>query len=249
MKKLESLNIARLSNLEFGQHTKSIYTNLKERNGTAVTITDTIFGQYLVELNLKNLTYDKAMVQIAKSDETIKIAKADANRDKELICMYRYLTVFEFSSDDERLSAHASLNTLFDKYRGMQEWNYEKQTNGIDNLIADLESDRYQSSVDLLGMTTYVTAVKTSNNNFKTLFNGRTVEAISKEVFDVKELKKDLKDSYTKTIEYVLSMARALDNTEFNESLIVINSVRKYYSDMLARRNGTHSTTPEVTVT
>lgn len=248
MKKLESLTIARLSNLEFGQHVKSIHANIMDGNGSKTVIKDTFLQQYLEELNSKIAAYDKALVQIAKSDETAKIAQADVLRDKAFITIQRYLSVFEHSENPEQELAYTSLNTLFSKYKGLQNWNYEEQSNGGDSLIADLQSDKYGASATLIGMTEYISRLQQSNDAFKLLFKGRIQEQSAKEVFDAKELKNDLKITYEKLIHYVLAMATALDNEEFNTSLNVISTVRKYYSDMLAKRGTGGKSTAEIPV-
>ena len=243
MKKLQSLSLTRLNNLEFEQHVKSIYTGIIEENESESEIKDASLIQYLNEMNLKSLAYDKSMLQIVKSDETAKIFRADETRDKALTCIQRHLSVFEFSPHTNQLLAFVSLNTLFSKYKGIQNWNYEKQTSGIDNLIADLQSEKYSDSAETIRMTEFAERLQTTNNDFKLLFNGRTHEQATKEVFDVKELRGALKISYENLINYVLAMAKAVNTDEFNQSLKIINAVRKYYSDMIAKRISEKKTT------
>jgi hypothetical protein len=246
MKKLETLSITRLNNLEFGQHTKSIYANITDGGESKPAIKDAVLLQYLDELNSKTVAYDKAMMQIAKSDETAKIVHADILRDKALVCIQRYLNVFEFVENPEQQLAFTSLNTLFGKYKGIQKWNFEEESNGIDSLITDLKKDKYSVSVAAIGMTEYIDILQQRNDAFKTIFKGRTQEQSGKEVFDAKALKNDLKTTYEKMITYVLAMATALDTEEFNKSLSIINTVRKYYSDMLAKRRSAGKSTPEI---
>jgi len=248
MKKLQSLSITRLSNLEFGQHVKSIRDNITGGGESVKGLQDTVLQQYLDELNAKTLAYDKAMMQIAKSDETAKIVQADIVRDKALIFIQRYLNVFEFTPNQEQELAYLSLNTLLSKYKGVQKWNYEEESNALDSLITDLQSEKYSASAALIGMTEYIGRLQQSNDAFKTIFKGRTQEQSGKEVFDAKELKNDLKITYEKLINYVLVMATALDNEEFNTCLSIISTVRKYYSDMLAKRGAGGKSTAEIPV-
>jgi hypothetical protein len=237
MKKLETLNLTRLNNLEFGQHAKTIYTNITDGDQSKTAIQDAVLLQYLDNLNLKTLAYDKAMMQIAKSDETAKITQADVLRDNAFVSIQRYLNVFEFSTNPEQALAYTSLSTLFNKYYGLQDWNYEKQSNGMDSLISDLQNDKYNASVASIGMTAFVASLQQSNDAFKALFKGRIQEKSGKEVFNVKELRSELKGAYEKLINYVLVMATAFEKEEFNQSLSTINTVRKYYSDMVAKRS------------
>ncbi len=66
----------------------------------------------------------------------------------------------------------------------------------------------------------------------------------SKEVFDVKKLRNDLKILYTEMATYVLAMAKSKDTEEFNKALNVLNTVRKYYADLLAKRKTAPNNTP-----
>ena len=55
----------------------------------------------------------------------------------------------------------------------------------------------------------------------------------------VKTMRNELKEVVTDMNEYVLTMAKLKNTDEFNQSLSVINTVRKYYADLLAKRKPT----------
>ncbi|MGL2964598.1 hypothetical protein ACSVH2_12320, partial [Flavobacterium sp. RSB2_4_14] len=55
-------------------------------------------------------------------------------------------------------------------------------------------------------------------------------------VFDVKQMRKDVKQVYEDMANYVLSMSKAVNSDQFNQSLDVINAVRSYYDNLLAKR-------------
>lgn len=244
MKELQSLSLTRLTNLEFGQHTKSVLNGITTLNNA----TDEGFTNYLAQLATNIDNYDRAMIQVQKSDETDKIVHADQLRDKAVTALGRYLRVFELSENEDEVLAYKSLNTLLKTYKGIQTWNFEEESNGIDNLLNDLNEGKYLASVTLLNMTSYVSRITTRNNDFKTLFAGRTQEVASKEVFDVKKLRSDLKTTYTDLADYVLSMSKSKNTAEFNKALDLINTVRKYYSDLLAKRKPATKTTAETPI-
>lgn len=93
-------------------------------------------------------------------------------------------------------------------------------------------------------MGTYVDRIVQTNADFKTLFAKRTQETSAKKVFDVKAMRADIKTTYTDMADYVLSMAKAKNTDEFNQVLNVLNTVRKYYSDLLAKRKTQPADTP-----
>jgi Family of unknown function (DUF6261) len=232
MKELQTVALARLTNLEFGQHVKSICKGI----GLLGNLGDVNLKNYLEQTNDHIIDYDKAMLQVQKSDETAKIVAADTIRDNAVSALTRYLKVFELSEIEAEVLAYQSLNTLLKTYKGIQAWNFEEESNGIYNLVTDLNNAKYLPSVTLLKMNDYVSRITRTNDAFKTVFAGRTQETALKEVFDVKKLRANLKNTYTDLCNYVLSMAKTINNEEFNKSLEVINAVRKYYADLLAKR-------------
>lgn len=236
MKELQSLNLTRLSVLEFGQHIKTILIHIV-RMGKGF-ITDPPLIKYLQGLQVQSDQYDKAMLQVAKSDETNKIVAADKLRDNVLTSLFRLLSAYELSEDEAQLLAYESLHNLFNTYKGIQRWNFEEETNGIDNLLVDLANAKYKPHVELLNMQPWVDKLTLRNEAFKNLFLGRTEEVFVKESYDIMAMRKEMKTLYADTAIYVLSQAKALDNEQFNKCLEIMNAVRKYYHDLLAKRTG-----------
>ncbi|MBK0368744.1 DUF6261 family protein [Flavobacterium agrisoli] len=240
MKKLERLNLARLSNLEFGQLLKSTCDELA--NSAGLNITDEVFVNYINMLAAKSADYDKSQLQITKSDATAKIVEADKQRDNAITALLRILNVFELSDNTAELEAYTSLFNLFTNYKGIQNWNFVEETNGIDNLLIELETQKYSEHLTTLTMTSFVERIKIANDQFKLLFSERTQEKANKEVYDVKLLRQEITKVYTDLSNYVLSLSKALDSEQYNRSLNLLNTTRKYYSDMLARRNNKTTT-------
>lgn len=237
MKELQNLNTSRLSVLEIGQHIKSILKNLKPLGSI---ITDIPFKNYLQKLEDLSTEYDKAMLHIAKSDETAKINQADKARDIAITATLRFLNVFELSEDKNELEAYESLNNLFNVYKGIQRWNLEEETNGIDNLLKELNSPKYAAHVATIEMKKYINRIEAKQNIFVGFFDNRTQEDSSKETYDVPSMRKEITSVNNDLNDYVLSQAKALDTNQFNDSLKVINTVRKYYADLLAKRRSSN---------
>ena len=247
MKELAPVNTARLVHLEFGQFVKSSVKNLRLlRDGTLVT--DETAKKYIHETDAKSTGFDKVLVRVMKNAETANIVLCDIRRDHAVTTAQRQLSVFEFTDNADEHTAYVRLTTLFGAYKGIQSWNFEKESNGIDNLVADLLGEKYVSFTTLLGMVKYAQQMQTENDAFKTIFNSRTQEVISEDVFDAKELRRELKDSYERLANYVVTMAEARDNEEFNESLKALNTVRTYYADLLAKRKPATKDEPQAPI-
>lgn len=232
MKNLHEVSLSRMSNLELGQHVKSARTGIIGSS----EISDAILLNYLSKTETSSAAYERAMVQVAKNDETVKIDAADARRDLAIRAFLRFVSVFKYSEDQDELDAHASINTLCKKYDDMSDWNLEKETNGIDNLVAELEEGKYAQHIAKIGAGAYVLRMKTTNLELKTLFDGRSQDRTDEEVFDIKKLKNTLRADYRETADYILAMAKATNSEQFTKALDALNVIRKYYADLLAQR-------------
>jgi Family of unknown function (DUF6261) len=246
MKPLQTLSLTRLSVLEFGQHIKSILANIDLLGQDFIS--DPVLTHYLQTLRNEMVTYDKAMLPIAKSDETAKIAAADKHRDNAVSALTRQLWVYEVSDDDAELAAYQSLSTLFDTYHDLQKWNFEAETNGIDHLLADLLDSKYKPHVELLQMLRYVNRLEAANTAFKNLFIARTEEAVGKQKYDVPAMRKAIKTVYEDMVGYVRTMAKVQTAEQYHKTLDVINAVRKYYHDLLAKRKPGNDDTPDASI-
>ena len=85
-------------------------------------------------------------------------------------------------------------------------------------------------------MDRYVTRMKNTNEAFKPLFSGRMVATAMTETYDMKVLRTALLNKYSDFAKYVLAMAKATDNPLFASALTLLNTARKYYDDMVAKR-------------
>lgn len=246
MKPLQTLSLTRLSVLGFGQHIKSLLSNIDVWGQDFIT--DPVLVHYLQTLRNEITVYDKAMLPIAKSDETAKIAAADKNRDNAVSALTRQLWVYELSDDEAELAAYDSLSTLFDIYHGIQKWNFEEETNGIDNLLVDLQDAKYKPHVELLQLLRYVNRLEATNTAFKTLFIGRTMEAAVKPKYDVRGMRKTIQKIYEDMVGYVITMGKVQTAEQYHKTFDVINTLRKYYHDLLAKRKGTNDDAPDAPI-
>ncbi len=235
-KALTELNLNHLSNLEAGQLIKS---NLKDIGTVpAGEITDVIIKNFIISLGNKEVDYDKALVQVQKNDETAKLEVSDAKRDLSIAAFTTAIHLGKLSDVPAEVEAAISLHTLFKTYDNLAKLNYEAESNGIDNIGKDLVNTKYAPLVTLLGIGKYVIRLQTDNDKFKTLYSGRTVGIANTEVYNAKQLRKDLQLIYGKFTTYLLTMAENVDTPQYNDVLALVNAGRKQYADLLAIREG-----------
>ncbi len=88
----------------------------------------------------------------------------------------------------------------------------------------------------MLQIDRYVQRMKTTNDKFKALFGNRIVVEASAETYNMKVVRKETLDEYSEFAAYILAMATAVNTPLFETSLNLLNTARKYYSDMVVRR-------------
>ena len=235
-KELQALSIGHLTNLEAGQVVKRNLTDIA--TVPVAEITDAILKAYLTSLATKEVNYDKALVQVQKNDETIKLVAADEKRDISVVALGAAIHLGRLSDVPAEVLAATSLHTLFKTYENLQHLNYEAESNGVDNIGKDLINIKYAPFVTLLGINKYVVRLQTDNDVFKALYSGRTVGIATTEVYSTKLLRNDLQLNYGKFTSYLLSMAINVDTPQYNDVLALVNAGRKKYADLLAIREG-----------
>jgi len=231
---LEQLRTSALSNMEAGQLARRHLSDLSTIDPGLCT--DAPYNNYVQKLTIQADWYERALAQVRKNEETMKILLADENRDKSVGAFNGALKLYAMSDIPEEVEASRSIGILFGTYKNLPTLNYEAETLAIDKFARELRSPAYSEKISLLQMDRYVARMEVSNTEFKNLFSGRMVTTASTEIYDMKAIRAELQDICSDFAEYVLAMAKAVDNPLFPKALNLLNTARKYYADLLARR-------------
>lgn len=231
---LEQLRTSALPHMEFGQLMRRHQSDLSTIEPALCT--DAPYNNYVQKITAHTGLYEKALAQVRKNEETEKIVLADRNRDKSVAAFNAGINLYSLSDVSEEVEASRVLGILFGTYKNLAKQSYEAQTLGMDKLTAELSSPTYSPKVSLLQMDRYVARMANTNAAFKNLFGGRMVTTANSEIYDMKAIRAELQDMYNDFADYLLSMSKAIDNPLFPKALTLLNTARKYYADLLARR-------------
>ena len=242
---LEPLTTSALTNMEAGQLFRRHLGDLGTIDATLLI--DSPFNNYVQQIGNQAVVYENALAQVRKNEETQKIVEADAARDKAVSAFNLALKLHAAADDPAEVEASRSLGILFGTYKNLAKLNYEAESLAIDKLVSELSSPAYSEKINYLHMSKYVGRLAETNAVFKNIFSGRMVGNAMTESFDLKTIRIELQSSYTDFYNYVLAMAKATDNPLFANALNLLNTARKYYADLLARRTApkTEKTNPE----
>ena len=199
-------------------------------------LTDAPYNNYVEKINITMGLFQNAIMQVLKNEETEKILNADGFRDKTISTFGLAIKLHSSSDDAEVVEASRSLKILFDTYKNIAKLNYEAETLAIDKLVDELNKESYAVKITFLHMSKYVTRMAEANEVFRNLFANRMVTTAMTESYDMKTIRKELKETYTDFAEYVLAMAKATEIQLFATALNLLNAARKYYTDQIISR-------------
>lgn len=232
---LTALRVSRLDNLTFGELLKRTLEDVGKLPAT--TLTDATIKAYVAGLTSRSTTFNKAILKIMASEDTSKIAAADQARDLSLYSFRKMLNVFLTSDVAAEIDSAMALLAVLNKYNGLADFEYEKESNGIDKLVAELENATYSKHITKLVLARYLTRIKTANAAFRTLYAAHISTTVVKEVFDTKALRKEANEYYIAFCLYIQSMVNipgAAKPSQFFTIFDLLNIERKIYADRLA---------------
>lgn len=240
--KLYNLNVSQLSYLDSGQFIVRYLTDYQ--NSGLDFNTDLDFKTLHTSLVNQSPLFNAALMQVRAKAESLELLVLDAARDKKVITLRRAHSVFEHSNDANEQAAYRLIKTVLTTYKAIEKTNFEAESLGIDNLIAELRNSTYLGALQTLGLAIHVTNMETANTAFKNKFNTRSTETITTVVYDTKALRKTILITYKELAEYVLVMSKRRNTPYYNDTLTIVNNGREYFANILARHNSGSSETP-----
>lgn len=128
--------------------------------------------------NFQNLlqVYDDSIVGVIKSAYTVEMEEADVERDNFYIGVNEQIRTATRHFDAVKKAAALRLIPLSDTYAGGQSRAYADETGFTYNFIQELTSDAHKADVETLGLTDWVTHLKTANDRCAQLDSERTAE-------------------------------------------------------------------------
>lgn len=236
------INITRLQNLEAGQFIVRLLDDLKT---TSVNLHDDPEIELLVnQLQVRSGQYNLALKQIIAQKETQELELLDHMRDQKIATLRRQIRVAQYSELPELKAAYNQAKIILKTYRKLERLNYEAETLGINVLINEFNKAANQNCVTLLQLQPHITNLQAAADAFNEKFSNRSTEKVFKMTYDAKVLRKVLFDLYKELTEYVNVMASRKQTPYYIKQLKVINNIRHYYSDIIAKRTGIAGANP-----
>lgn len=240
MKKLSPVDLQRLHHAEFGQFIVRFFEDFNSSSLDANTDTD--FKKMFDVIQAQIPIYNSSLDQIRGSEETAKIAAADAIRDADLQALRDAVKPYRNAKTQTEKDAYVTIKLLLNQYKNVQHASYEEETNRLTTLVGKLLSSEYSSAVSSLGIVKFTNHLSDSNATFNTIFSSRFSGNFQKQNFDVKALRKVLTHDYKQMANYIVTLANVKEDPFYTDLLAILNNGRNYFSKTVLARRTTNKT-------
>lgn len=232
---LQKLEVSRLQNAEFGQLLTRLFEDIT-KSGIDLS-EDEAVKRVLEDLKDRLNTYDKALEQTYYNEESKNLAQLDKVRDDDMKALRASIKPYRAAKTEAQKNAYHNLSMLLSNYKGIETQAYEIQTKRLATLLSLLKSEKYANDVSVLKITSFVEELGKSSAEFDAVFANRSHKNLEKTTYNIRALRKEMSDNYRKVCNYIFTSAEIRKSDFHIKALDVINNSRKYFSDVLSRRN------------
>lgn len=235
--KLQKLSLDRLQYVEAGQF---IVRSLKDiADLKQDTDKDDNLTNYINDLRQQSDLFNLALQEFAGHIETAELIALDLLRDRSIITLRRQIAVYEHNQDQEIKLVYARAHKIMRDYRSLERDSYEAENLGIQNLLTTWARPENKNIIEALKLQSLLEELSKMAAAFEEKFAARSHDTIVKLTYDTKAIKDKALNTYRDLAGYVLAMAKPKNAQAMYISLLdAINNGRRYFSDLIARREG-----------
>jgi len=242
---ITTFSLNRLPNPEYLQFMDYVVTLVADKTPTALHVKPQhdLFKQKVTELKNIFLTAQASPI-------TEQISEADALRDEHMIGIIKVVDGFSYHYDpDMKGSANLLLKNIQLYGRKMVRENLDRETAKIESLVGDWQNKAdLVTAVDVLGLISWVTELKNSNNEFKRLYALRNDEYSQRPDQNMESKRIEVNAAYEDLCKFLNSYSVIeSSNPDYEVVISGINSYVDHYSTLLKQtRSGKKVEKPPV---
>ena len=218
---LKKIYYHRLQHLEHYQFTDHLLTMAKEANVAKLTAV-------LKPLEDAFKAEDEAVFPQRGNAMNAQLRELDDRRDKAYYSLQHAVDAGLYSEEAEELEAAKRVSEIMKRYAGVATMNYDKETGGLKNLLADLAETEAAKAVKVLHAEGAVKRLGDHNKAFDEAFRGRF--AGDKKLFDMKALRRV-------TDKAIDAVVRRIDSLDDLEPSAAITALINRYNQLVDNRH------------
>ena len=210
-----------LQHLEHYQFTDHLLSMAKEANVAKLTAV-------LKPLEDAFKAEDEAMFPKKGNAMNEQLRELDDRRDKAYYSLQHAVDAGLYSEEAAELEAAKRIDEIMKRYAGVATMNYDKETGGLKNLLADLAETEAAKAVKVLHAEGAVKRLGDHNQAFDEAFRGRF--AGDKKLFDMKALRRV-------TDKAIDAVVRRIDSLDDLEPSAAITALINRYNQLVDNRH------------
>ena len=212
---------SQLQHLEHYQFTDHLLTMAKEANVAKLTAV-------LKPLEDAFKDEDEAVFPQRGNAMNAQLRELDDRRDKAYYSLQHAVDAGLYSEEAEELEAAKRVSEIMKRYAGVATMNYDKETGGLKNLLADLAETEAAKALKVLHAEGAVKRIGDHNKAFDEAFRGRF--AGDKKLFDMKALRRV-------TDKAIDAVVRRIDSLDDLEPSAAITALINRYNQLVDNRH------------
>ena len=210
-----------LQHLEHYQFTDHLLTMAKEANVAKLTAV-------LKPLEDAFKDEDEAVFPQRGNAMNAQLRELDDRRDKAYYSLQHAVDAGLYSEEAEELEAAKRVSEIMKRYAGVATMNYDKETGGLKNLLADLAETEAAKALKVLHAEGAVKRIGDHNKAFDEAFRGRF--AGDKKLYDMKALRRV-------TDKAIDAVVRRIDSLDDLEPSAAITALINRYNQLVDNRH------------
>ena len=210
-----------LQHLEHYQFTDHLLTMAKEANVEKLTAV-------LKPLEDAFKAEDEAVFPQRGNAMNAQLRELDDRRDKAYYSLQHAVDAGLYSEEAEELEAAKRVSEIMKRYAGVATMNYDKETGGLKNLLADLAETEAAKALKVLHAEGAVKRIGDHNQAFDEAFRGRF--AGDKKLYDMKALRRV-------TDKAIDAVVRRIDSLDDLEPSAAITALINRYNQLVDNRH------------
>ena len=212
---------SQLQHLEHYQFTDHLLTMAKEANVAKLTAV-------LKPLEDAFKAEDEAVFPQRGNAMNAQLRELDDRRDKAYYSLQHAVDAGLYSEEAEELEAAKRVSEIMKRYAGVATMNYDKETGGLKNLLADLAETEAAKALKVLHAEGAVKRISDHNKAFDEAFRGRF--AGDKKLYDMKALRRV-------TDKAIDAVVRRIDSLDDLEPSAAITALINRYNQLVDNRH------------
>ena len=218
IKKIFKRELQHLEHYQFANH---LLTMAKEANVEKLTAV-------LKPLEDAFKAEDEAMFPKKGNEMNAQLRELDDRRDKAYYSLQHAVDAGLYSEEAAELEAAKRIDEIMKRYAGVATMNYDKETGGLKNLLADLAETEAAKAVKVLHAEGAVKRIGDHNKAFDEAFRGRF--AGDKKLYDMKALRRV-------TDKAIDAVVRRIDSLDDLEPSAAITALINRYNQLVDNRH------------